>query len=171
MINIENYLRLNIVDVVLILISTFLVVLFAKKNFWSYAKSYLDSRENLIKKELDDALARDIKSKELLYEAKKKIDEVSIQAELVMSKVEIEAKKRADDIVNDARLHAIRVKNKAQEDIESSRREAEEQMKEEMGNIALLAARKLVEKEMDSDIQRKYIDDFIEKAGDGKWQA
>ena len=87
MINIDNYLRLDLVDVTLVLISTFLMVMFAKKYFWNYVKEYLEKRESLIQKELDDASARDIESKQLLKEAKQKVSDVQDQANVVMDKV------------------------------------------------------------------------------------
>ena len=171
MINIDNYLRLDLVDVTLVLISTFLMVMFAKKYFWNYVKEYLEKRESLIQKEQDDASARDIESKQLLKEAKQKVSDVQDQANVVMDKVEAEARKNAEEIIREARLSAERIKVKAQEDIEQEKREALGEMKDEMSDIALLAARKLVEKELDTDTQRKYVKDFIDKAGEGKWQA
>ena len=54
-INIENYLRLNFTDMILILISTLLICLIAKKYFWHYVLEYLDNRKKLIQDELDNA--------------------------------------------------------------------------------------------------------------------
>ena len=42
-------------------------------------------------------------------------------------------------------------------------------MKDAISSVALEAAKKLVSKEMDEEIQKKYIDDFIDKAGNSKW--
>ena len=144
---------------------------FVKTDRDSVIKEYLEKRESLIQKELDDASARDIESKQLLKEAKQKVSDVQDQANVVMDKVEAEARKNAEEIIREARLSAERIKVKAQEDIEQEKREALGEMKDEMSDIALLAARKLVEKELDTDTQRKYVKDFIDKAGEGKWQA
>jgi len=171
MINIDNYLRLDLVDVTLVLISTFLMVMFAKKYFWNYVQEYLEKREALIQKELDDASNRDIESKKLLDEARQKIYDVQEQANEIMDRVEAEARKNAEDIINDARSSAERIKKKAQEDIELEKREVIDELKDEMSDIALLAARKLVEKELDTETQRKYVEDFIDKAGEDRWQA
>ena len=43
-------------------------------------------------------------------------------------------------------------------------------MKDAISSVALEAAKKLVSKEMDEETQKKYIDDFIDKAGNSKWQ-
>ena len=50
MINIENYLRLNIVDALLVLISTFLIVLIARKYFWDILKLSFRRQRAEIKK-------------------------------------------------------------------------------------------------------------------------
>ena len=42
MINIDDYLRINLYDAVLVLISTLLIVLIVKKFFWNYGPSILN---------------------------------------------------------------------------------------------------------------------------------
>ena len=39
-------------------------------------------------------------------------------------------------------------------------------MKEAISDVAIEAAKKLVDKEMDESTQRKFVDDFLAKAGD-----
>ena len=62
-----------------------------------------------------------------------------------------------------------RIKERAKEDIERDKRNAEKEMKDAISSVALEAAKKLVSKEMDEETQKKYIDDFIDKAGNSKW--
>ena len=61
------------------------------------------------------------------------------------------------------------MKKQAQEDIERDKRNAQKDMKEAIGSVALEISKKLLKKEVDEREQKKYIDDFIDEAGSAKW--
>ena len=42
-------------------------------------------------------------------------------------------------------------------------------MKNAIGDVAIEAAKKLVDKDMDETTQRKFVDDFINQVGDSQW--
>ena len=56
-------------------------------------------------------------------------------------------------------------------EIEHEKAKVREQLKEEISEVAFLAARKIVEKELDESTHRKYVEDFIDEAGEQTWQA
>ncbi len=166
LINIDNYLRLDLVDMVLVLISTGLIVLIAKKYFWNIAQDYLEKRKQFIQSQLDDAVSKNQESEKFNLEAKNELASLKAQSNEMLSAAQENAKKEAALIISDAKEMATSIKEKAQSDIEKDKRQAMEQMKEEMSEIALLAASKVVEKELNDDLHRKYVKEFIEKAGE-----
>ncbi len=170
-INIYNYLRINLVDMVMILISTALIVLIAKKYFWNIVQEYLEKRRAFIQSELDEAAANQEESAQLKKEAAEQLDALKAKSREILSTAEENAKKEAGMIVEEAKRSAAAIKIKAQNDLEQEKRQAMKQMKEEMSDIALLAASKVVEKELDDELHRKYVQEFIEEAGERKWQA
>lgn len=168
MINIDNYLRLNITDMILVLISTILMVLITKKFFWNYAKDYLDKREKLIQQELDTAKKKEEEGRKYLEEAEAKLNDVNKKAEEIMDKVSAESKKEAEKILSDAKVEIERQKEIARNEIDKERIDAVSQIKEEMGTLALVAAKKLLQKEIDDEVRKKYIQDFINEGGEAK---
>ena len=44
-------------------------------------------------------------------------------------------------------------------------------MKQTITDVAFEAAEKIIKKELDEKDQQRYVDDFIEHAGDDTWQA
>ena len=54
LINIDDYLRINVYDAILVLISTILIVLIVKKFFWNYVREYFDKRTAFIQSQLDE---------------------------------------------------------------------------------------------------------------------
>lgn len=55
--NIDNYLRISLTDVVLVCISTFLIVMFAKKFFWEKLLTLIQKRQDLIQENIDSSVA------------------------------------------------------------------------------------------------------------------
>lgn len=171
-VNIENYLRINLVDMGLVLISTFLIVVFAKKFFWSNAKAYLDGRQQHIQEELETSQENLQASETMRNQYESQIANVNSEASEIISSAKRTAKAEAGDIVNDAKHSAEIIKEKAQKDIERDKLNARKQMREEMSDIAFLAAKKVVEKELDEDVHKKYVKDFIDQVDeDESWQA
>ncbi len=168
MINIDNYLRLNITDMILVFISTILMVLITKKFFWNYVKDYLDKREKLIQQELDSAKKKEEEGRKYLEEAEAKLIDVNKKAEEIMDKVSAESKKEAQKILTDARVEIERQKEIARNEIDKERIDAASQIKEEVGTLALMAAKKLLQKEIDDEVRKKYIQDFIGESGEAK---
>ena len=57
------------------------------------------------------------------------------------------------------------------QDIEREKVQAQKEMKQTITDVAFEAASKIIEKELDEKQQQKYVDEFIEHAGDDTWQA
>lgn len=170
-INIDNYLRLNFQDAIMVLISTILVVVFVKKFFWKHVQTYLEGRAAHIQSELDES-AEKLKESELLKaQYEEKMVNVKSEAKEILTIAKENASKEAADIVGKAKSNAKVIKEKATFEIENERFKIKEQIKEEISEVAFMAAKKVVAKELDEETQKKYVEDFIEKAGDESWQA
>ena len=73
MINIDDYLRINLYDAVLVLISTLLIVLIVKKFFWNYVRQYLEQRQAFIQSQLDESKANLQESEKLKTQYEEKM--------------------------------------------------------------------------------------------------
>ena len=158
MINIDDYLRINLYDAVLVLISTLLIVLIVKKFFWNYVRQYLEQRQAFIQSQLDESKAN-LQESEKLANAKQ-------EALNLISAAKNTASREAGEIVSKARDDAHAIKEKAEMEIEHEKAKVREQLKEEISEVAFLAARKIVEKELDESTHKKYVEDFIDEAGE-----
>ena len=58
------------------------------------------------------------------------------------------------------------MKEKAYKDIENQKLKALDEMKSEIGDLALLAATKIVKKEIDQNVLDDYVNEFIEKVNE-----
>ena len=84
----------------------------------------------------------------------------------------IKAKRRAEEksseIIASAKREAENIKTKASADIEKERQQAYNDVKGEISSIALLAASKVIEKDIDKSKHEELIDEFIKEVGDAK---
>lgn len=76
------------------------------------------------------------------------------------------AVKRSDEIIQNAKAEAANIANKANEEIELEKKRARSQLKNEISDIAVQLAEKVVEKEISQDDHERLINEFIENAGD-----
>lgn len=171
MINIDDYLRINLYDAVLVLISTLLIVLIVKKFFWNYVRQYLEQRQAFIQSQLDESKANLQESEKLKTQYEEKMANAKQEALDLISAAKNTASREAGEIVSKAHDDAHAIKEKAEMEIEHEKAKVREQLKEEISEVAFLAARKIVEKELDESTHKKYVEDFIDEAGEQTWQA
>ena len=62
------------------------------------------------------------------------------------------------------------IKKRAQIEIEREKEKAINSLKDEIVTIAIMAASKVVEKDLDVEAHESYVKQFIDEVGDAKWQ-
>lgn len=170
-INISNYLRINLIDMTMILISTVLIVLIAKKYFWSKVLDYLDRRKQAIADDLKSG--EEAKAAGLDYKKQYEVQlaQAKSDARSILDSANSNAKQTKQESLLQAKAEATKIKEKAMQDIEREKISVREDIKAQITEVAFLAAEKIVEKELDDKQHKKYVEDFIEHAGDSSWTA
>ena len=72
----------------------------------------------------------------------------------------------SEEIIREANAQAVSIKAKAERDIEQERRKAVNEIKDEIGDMAMEIAGKVIGREINSSDHEKLIDDFINKVGE-----
>lgn len=78
------------------------------------------------------------------------------------------AQAHSEEIIAQAKLEAAAVKTRAEEDIEREKKRAQNELRGEISDLAVLVAEKVVEKEINEADHERFINDFIENVGDLK---
>lgn len=166
---IENYLRISLTDVILVMISTILIVLIAKKFFWSKLVAFVEKRQQLVQANIDSSLALKKEAEDLKNQYDKQIMSAGQEANVILENARAQATQEKKQILSKAQQEAVLLKQKAQEDIERERRNAQNSMKDAIGEVAVDVAKRFVADQMDEETQKKYVDDFLSEAGDKSW--
>lgn len=170
-INISNYLRIDLVDVVLVCISTLILCLIAKHFFWDVILDYFKKRHEAIAANIqageDAKLAGEAYKEEYAQQMASAKEEAH---EIVESAVK-HASEEKKEILTKAKQEAQGIKDKAHQDMEREKLQAQSEMKQAVVDVAFEAAKQIVKKEIDKEKQKSYVDDFINHVGDDTWQA
>lgn len=166
---IENYLRISLTDVILVMISTILIVLIAKKFFWSKLVAFVEKRQQLVQTNIDSSLALKKEAEDLKDQYDKQIKSAGQEANVILENARAQATQEKKQILSKAQQEAVLLKQKAQEDIEREKSNAQNSMKDAIGEVAVDVAKRFVANQMDEETQKKYVDDFISEAGDKSW--
>lgn len=168
-IQISNYLALNILDMIVVLISTAIILFVGKKYFWSVIMDYFQKREAFVEGELSAARHNRESSEATLAKYRETMNNAKGEAQELMDQAKHAAEMERRAILEKAKNEAEIVKAQAQQEIEKQKVAQAKVIKEEMSEIAFLAAQKFVSKELDETNYKEYIDEFIEHAGNESW--
>ena len=170
-INIDNYLRIAPVDMLLVCISTLIICLIAKHYFWDVILDYFQKRQDAIAADINAGSEARKSGEDYKAKYEKQMANVKGEAHEILESAKRNASAEKKDILAKARLEAEGLKTKAMQDIEREKVQAAKEMKQTITDVAFEAAGKIIGKELDESQQQKYVDDFIEHAGDDSWQA
>ena len=144
----------------------FIQMLIIKKFFLDKIVAVLDQRRSAADKEITDAE----KAKQEAMEIKKTYEDNMLQANAKANEILTTAQKtaaeRSDKIIGEAQQAAAQIKSKASADIAQEKEKAINDAKNEISDLAMAIAGKVVERELKESDQASLIDGFIRELGD-----
>lgn len=143
------------------LLATFIMFFIVFKFFWKPIKGYINARKDFLENELKEAEKLNEEAKSNHELANKRIKELKIEARKIKEEAENQALEVRKSILLKADEEALAKKEKALRDIEKQKLEAQADIRKEIVDVALLAAQKIVEREIDEEDNTKLVEDFI----------
>ena len=143
------------------LTATFLLVLILAKFLVKPVRNYIAARQAYIQGNLDEAANKNKEADEKLLDANTQLKEARVTSKQMVENAKVTALNEKDRIVEETKVEVASMKEKARKDIENERIQMKEQLSKEVIDVALLAASKVVEREVSEKDNKKIIDDFI----------
>lgn len=164
----QSLVTVNPVTLIAQICNLFIQLLIVKIFFLDKIKAVLDKRRETADKQIADAEtakseAAAIKQtyEENMRQAKTKADDMILSAQKT-------AAQRSEEIISQAQKQAAQIKTKAASDIEMEKEKAINEAKNEISELAMAIAGKVVARELNDADQDGMIDRFIEELGDQK---
>jgi F-type H+-transporting ATPase subunit b len=145
-------------------ILTFLVLLALLAKFaWKPLLQALESRQESIRKSLDDADHAKRELEQLQRQSEKIIQEARVTAESIVEKSRSDAEKVRDDLKIKAKEEAENILRNAQRQIEVQTRQALQDIRNEVADMAVLIASKVLERNVTKEDNQRLIDDALKQ--------
>lgn len=152
---------------VFVLITFVILYLIYKKFFFEKVHNFMQAREQKVIDAFDSADAVTAQANELLAEYTKKLENAEFERRDILKDAKAKADSRAQSIINEANERAAEIKKQAENEIERERRIAVEAMRDQVAMLAVLAAEKIIEKQLDEKEQMGLVDEIINSTGQG----
>lgn len=148
------------------LINTFILFFLFRKFLFGPVNKIIDERKAQVTKTYEDADAALEKAKGMESEYEQKLAAAKEESAEMIRAASKKAQNRSDEIIAAAKSEANALMNKAEADIEKERKRAVNQIKDEISDIAVSIAGKIIAKEVSADSEQdRLIDEFINDIG------
>lgn len=152
-------------------ITVLVLFLILKHFFFDKVHNFMMERERMIQASLDNAADVNEEAEKKLKNYQFQISNVESEGNEIIRKAVKDARFEANSIVNNANEKASMIVEKAKKEIARENDMARSAMKDEIANIAILAAKEIMEKDLEENGHDELIEKIIVEAGEGKWQS
>lgn len=157
---------LNLGDII-VTVTLFLILLVLLKKFaWGPLMGLMDQRAELIANDIESAEKSRVESKKLLEEQRDLLKKAQVDAQGIVENAREQGESQREDIVKAARNEMARLKEEATLEIASEKAKAIAAVREEFVSLSVLAASKVLGKEISENDNRALIEETIAKAGE-----
>ncbi len=126
----------------------------------------LDRRREKIKSDLEEAETARSQAETAKQEYEKQLEEAREERRSILAQAKEQAEKTREEILAKARTEAQELVSRAEEDMAALRSQALSGAEDQIVELALAAAGKLVGESLDDKAHRRLIQDFISEVGD-----
>lgn len=152
-------------DIIIQLCATLILFIVIRIFIWKRVTNILEARRAAIDKELIEAKESNRKARLLAIENQKKLEEAELQIKEMLDKAEKDANIRRDEIISNAKEEAFKRLQNVEDDIKHEIQQRNAEIHQQIVDIAMLAAEKIVEREIDQDKYIDLVNKIIEEAG------
>lgn len=163
-------LGMSLTEFIFYLINFLILVGCLTKFLYKPFLNVLETRKQSIQDALDNAELTNRRADEKMENYNRQIAKLEEQGREIIKEAKVRADAQAAEIVEEANEKANQMIVAAEKQIELERQKALEDMKQQVAALALLAAEKIIERNIAQIGQDKIVDEIIEQAGSRQWQ-
>ncbi|MFY3792953.1 F0F1 ATP synthase subunit B [Ureibacillus sp. MALMAid1270] len=155
-------------DVLATLVIFIVLMVLLKKFAWGPLMGIMKQREELVASEIDAAENARKEAAKVLEEQKALLKEARTEAQSIIESAKKQGDTQREEIISAAREEANRLKESAVREIETEKEKAILAVREEVVSLSVLAASKVLGKEISEEDNSALIKETIAKAGEAK---
>lgn len=144
----------------------FIQVYLIKRFLFKPINEVIEKRRQLANAQITEAEAANKEAQAMKADYEKNLAEANASASEIIQTAKRQATLQSEAIVKDAQTQAAALKQKAEADIAQEKVKAFNEMKDEIGDIAMEIAGKVIEREISEADHQKLINDMIKNVGE-----
>jgi F-type H+-transporting ATPase subunit b len=162
----ESFLGVNPWTALFILLNTLTIFFVARKFLFNPVMKIITDRQQEIDNMYADAGSARQQAKALEAEYQQKLSVAQATSERIVKEAVARGQSREEEIIRKANQDAAAIMDKASADIAMEKKKAINDAKNEISELAMAIAGKVVERELGSMDQKNLIDSFIDELGE-----
>ena len=141
-----------------------------KHFFFEKVHNFMMARENAVKESFDNAEHANLLANEKMDKYDKKIAELESEGREIIRNAKIKADQRAESIIDETNVKVEQMLKRAQEEIDREKAKAIVEMREQIAAMAIFAAEKIIERQLDMSGQEELLAGILDEAGRVSWR-
>lgn len=162
----ESFVGVNFFTLIFAWANLLVLYFVLRKLLFKPIKNMIDSRQKEIDDMYDDAEKNRTEAEEMRADYEQKLQSATEESEEILRSAQRRALLREEEILKEAADQARRTKERAEEQIALEKRQAMNEIKDEVSAIAIQIAEAVVARDVKADEHEKLIDGFIDTMGD-----
>ena len=162
----ESFLGVNPWTALFILLNTLTIFFVAKKFLFKPVMKIITERQQEIDNMYADAGAAKEQAQQLQESYQQKLSAAQETSDRIVKEAVARGQSREEQIIRDANAQAAAIMDKASRDIAQEKKKAINDAKNEISDLAMAIAGKVVERELTVADQAQLIDRFLDELGD-----
>lgn len=151
-------------------ITVVVLVLILKHFFFEKVHQFMEAREQQVVNTLQSAETTREEAQQKLEEYEAQMARAELEKREIIKKAMEEAQIQAGTVVEDAAKEASQVREQTRREIERDKMIAKKELQREIGDMAVLAAGKIIGEELDAKRQAEVVEKIIEEAEESSWK-
>lgn len=146
------------------IITVLVLILILKHFFFEKVKKFMDERKAKVEEQFQKAEEAENQAREKLDEYNEILAGAEKEKRVIIADAMENAKLQANSVLDEARKEAADIREKSRLQIEREKIAARKEIHNEVGDLAVQLAEKILESELDDDAQASVIDEIISKS-------
>jgi F-type H+-transporting ATPase subunit b len=152
------------------LITVVVLVLILKKFFFEKVHQFMEARQQQVVNTLEEAQTTREEAQQKLEEYEAQMAFAESEKREIIKKAMQEAQAQAGAVLETASKEAGQVREQTRREIERDKMIAKKELQREIGDMAVLAAGKIIGEELNPKRQAEVVEKIIEEAEDSSWK-
>ena len=155
-------------ELVIQIINTIILFWILKRILFKPVLNIIDAREEGIKNDIASGEKAKNEGLALKEQYEQKLLVSKNEGQEIIKQATLRAEEKSAEIISTAKEEASTIKERASKDIAQEKEKAMNELRTEISAMAILAASKVIEKDIDQSKHEEMINKFIEEVGEAK---